>query len=350
MTASPPLQGSQAATGAPPAVGLDAKVAFLRRPGSYPRRPRAVEPIETHMSWVFLTDDRVYKLKKPVRYDFLDFSTLELRRRNCRREVRLNRRLAAEVYLGVVALTADPAGGLALGGTRRGRTVVDWLVEMRRLPAARMLDRRIAAGAVSAEEIDRLGRLLARFYRRQPPVRMTAAAYRRRFRADVEECRRELEVPADTVPREQVAAVADALLAFLDRHGSLLDERVAARRIVEAHGDPRPEHVGLGDPPVIIDCLEFERAFRLLDPADELAYLALECERLGAPWIGDRLFARYAEVTGDRPDPALLTFYTAFRAYVRGKIAYLHIREPGDPEPWIAKTCRYLELAAGWLG
>jgi aminoglycoside phosphotransferase family enzyme len=178
---------------------------------------------------------------------------------------------------------------------------------------------------------------------------MTAARYRRRFRAEIEESRRQLEIPADTVPREQVVAVAEGLLAFLDRHGPLLDARVAARRIVEAHGDLRPEHVCLGDPPVVIDCLEFERAFRLLDPADELAYLALECERLGAPWIGARLFARYAEVTGDRPDPALLAFYTAFRAYLRGKIAYLHIREPGDPAPWIAKTCRYLELAAAKL-
>lgn len=347
MTASPPLRGTAAAPA--PAVGLADKVAFLRRPESYPSAPRAVEPVETHMSWVFLTDDRAYKLKKPACYDFLDFSTVELRRLNCRREVRLNRRLAPEVYLGVVALTADRAGRLALGGPRAGRTVVDWLVEMRRLPAARMLDRRIAGGTVGAEEIDRLGRLLARFYRDQPPVRMTAAAYRRRFRAEIEESRRQLEIPADTVPREQVVAVAEGLLGFFDRHGRLLDERVAARRIVEAHGDLRPEHVCLGDPPVIIDCLEFERAFRLLDPADELAYLALECERLGAPGIGDRLFARYAEVTGDRPDPALLTFYTAFRAYLRGKIAYLHIREPGDPAPWIAKTCRYLELAAGRL-
>jgi aminoglycoside phosphotransferase family enzyme len=332
-----------------PTPGLAEKVAFLHRPESYPRSTRAVEPVETHMSWVFLTDDRVYKLKKPVRYDVLDFSTLGLRRLNCRREVRLNRRLAAEVYLGLVPLTADRRGRLELGAPSAGRAVVDWLVEMRRLPAERMLDRRIADGTVTAEEIDRAGRLLAGFYRRQPPVRMTAAAYRRRFRDDIEEVRRQLGVPADTVPREQVVAVAGRLFGFLDERGALLDQRVADRRIVEAHGDLRPQHVCLTDPPAIIDCLEFEHTFRLLDPVDELSYLALECERLGAAWIGDRLLACYSEETGDRPDPALLNFYTAFRAYLRGKIAYLHIREPGDPRPWIEKTCRYLELAAARL-
>lgn len=331
---------------APLTLGLTAKVAFLRRPESYPGRPGSVDAVETHMSWVFLAGDRVYKLKKPVRYDFLDFSTVELRRLSCRREVRLNRRLAPDVYLGVVPLTADERGRLELGGDREGRTVVDWLVEMRRLPAESMLDHKIAQHTVSGEDVRRVGLLLARFYRQAPPVRITAAAYRRRFRDDVESVRRELTRPADTLPRARVLAVAGRLLGFLDRHGDLLDERVAGRRIVEAHGDLRPQHVCLAEPPVVIDCLEFKRDFRLLDPVDELAYLALECERLGAAWIGDRLLAIYEEETGDHPAPALLEFYKTFRAFLRGKIAFLHIREPGDPDHWVALTKRYLELAA----
>jgi aminoglycoside phosphotransferase family enzyme len=349
MRAAPPSSTCRApAAAARSPSSLAAKVAFLSRPQSYPGRPRAVEPLETHMSWVFLADDRVYKLKKPVRYDFLDFSTVELRRLNCHREVRLNRRLAPDVYLGLVPLALDPRGRLHLGGNRFQGTAVDWLVSMRRLPAERMLDRRIAGGTVGREEVRRLGLALARFYRRQPPVAMTTRAYRRRFRAEVEEIRRQLTIPADTLPRSRVLGIADGLLGWLDGRGELLDARVAGRRVLEAHGDLRPQHVCLTDPPVVIDCLEFRRDFRLLDPADELAYLALECDRLGAAWIGERLFAVYGDVTGDRPDPALLSFYRAFRAFLRGKIAYLHIREPelGDPRRWVALTRRYLDLAA----
>ena len=329
---------------------MERKVAFLRRPDAYPDPPRAVEVVETHMSWVFLTRDRVYKLKKPVRYEFLDFSTVALRRRNCRREVRLNRRLAPGVYLGAVALTADAGGSLRLGPPRAGRAVVDWLVEMRRLPAERMLDREIAAGTVRAADIRDLGALLARFYRELPAVPMTVPAYRRRFRHDIEQAFRELRRPAARMPRARVVAVRDGLLGWIERHGELLDARVREGRIVEAHGDLRPEHVCFNDPPVVIDCLEFERAFRLLDPADELAYLALECERLGAAWVRQILFTAYSEVTADRPDPVLVDFYTVFRAYLRARIAILHLREPGgDAERWTARTERYLELAAAKL-
>jgi aminoglycoside phosphotransferase family enzyme len=333
-----------------PRVGLEQKIAFLRRPASYPEAPPAVEAIETHMSWVFLTRERVYKLKKPVRYDFLDFGTVELRRRNCRREVRLNRRLAPGVYLGVVALVADTEGRLRLGGGASSGRVVDWLVEMRRLPAAAMLDRKIEDGTVTAAEIHGLGLLLGRFYQGLAPVAMSARSYRERFRHDIDVSYDELAAPAASMPRARVAAVRDALVELVDRHRELLDRRVRERRIVEAHGDLRPEHVCFETPPVVIDCLEFERTFRLLDPADELAYLALECERLGAAWIGPELFAAYAEVTEDRPDPALVTFYTAFRSYLRGRIAILHLKEPVDHRRWIARAERYLELAAAKLG
>ena len=125
------------------------------------------------------------------------------------------------------------------------------------------------------------------------------------------------------------------------------NERVRAGRVVEGHGDLRPEHVWLGEPPAIIDCLEFSAELRTLDTADELAFLALECERLGAPQLGRALLDAFAEFTGDVPAPALVDFYQAFRACVRANIAIRHLREARyrDDPKWPRRAREYLALA-----
>ncbi len=155
-------------------VGTPEKVAFLRAPAAYPGAPEEVRVEETHMSWVFLAGDRAYKLKKPVEYPFLDFSTLAAREADCRAGGRLNRRLAPDVYLGVVPLTAGDDGALALQGEGR---VVDWLVTMRRLPGDRMLDAAIVSGAVTRRQIEDVADLLARFYGQADAADMTARDY-----------------------------------------------------------------------------------------------------------------------------------------------------------------------------
>jgi aminoglycoside phosphotransferase family enzyme len=140
---------------------------WLLRPESYPHRPATVEHIETHISHVFLAGDLVYKLKKPVRFDFLDFSTIAARERACREKVRLNQRLAPDVYLGVVAVTRSAAAGFELDGDGE---VVDWLVAMRRLPTELTLDALFRRGELTADHIQRLAEVLSRFYRSLPPL------------------------------------------------------------------------------------------------------------------------------------------------------------------------------------
>jgi aminoglycoside phosphotransferase family enzyme len=321
-------------------------VAFLSRPEAYPDKPEAVERIETHMSWVFLTDQHAYKLKKPIRYDSLDFSTPELRRHDGQEELRLNRRLAPDVYLGLVGLRWDPERGLALDGT--GETI-DWLIWMRRLPADRMLDARILRGEIEAREVRSAALLLARFYDRARPCDITPAEYRRSLEQGVHGDRRELCRPGFGLPREAVEELAAAQLAFLAEHAELFDRRVREGRIVEGHGDLRPEHICLVAEPVIIDCLEFSRALRILDPADELAFLGLECERLGNPAVGRWFLDTYSELSGDVPPAALLRFYRIYRALRRAVLAAWHLQDPSVREPleWRARARRYLELAAG---
>jgi uncharacterized protein len=329
------------ATGDP---GLAAKVAFLSRPESYAEPARTVATVETHMSWVFLLDRHAFKLKKPVRLPYLDFSTEALRRTACADEVRLNRRLARDVYLGMVPLTFTADDELAIGGDGR---VVDWLVRMRRLPAERMLDRMIAAGALSAEDVRLVVRRLAAFYRDGTPIPDSPDAYRERFAAGIRENLRELARPAYGLAVREVEDLCGDQRSALDRLADALAARVRAERILEAHGDLRPEHVCVEAEPQIIDCLEFSRDLRVLDSADELAFLTLECERLGAGWVHACAFAAYAEATGDTPAPALVAFYQSYRAAVRAKIAAWHLNDDGvrAPAAWTARAAGYVALA-----
>jgi aminoglycoside phosphotransferase family enzyme len=324
--------------------GIQEKVAFLSRPDVYPTPTRLVETKETHMSWVFLTDTQAWKLKKPVRYNYLDFSSPEARRHNCDEEVRLNRRLSPDVYFGVEPLSLNAQGELRLAG--KGEAI-DWLVHMRRLPADRMLDRAIADRTVRAADARAVGALLTRFYKQAPSVAISASEYRSRLTADALASQRELARPEYALPADLLGSITEAQLAFLRQESELFDGRVRSGRIVEAHGDLRPEHICLEREPVIIDCLEFNRDFRILDAASELAFLALECERIDARWVGDLILETYRDETGDPSPQALLAFYKSHHACLRAKIAVWHLQDHGvlDWKKWTDRARQYLHMA-----
>jgi aminoglycoside phosphotransferase family enzyme len=320
------------------------KLAFLRQPGHYPDPTSRVEVVETHMSWVFLTDAFAYKLKKPVQYDYLDFSTPEARHVDCEAELQLNRRLAPEVYLAVVPLRLTVDGSMSLNG--KGQPA-DWLVKMRRLPAERMLDSLIRQRTVTEVSIRGLARRLTVFYGDSVPEPISAQAYRQRLADKIAELLRELSRPEFKLPADRLAHIAQAQTAFLQQHAAHFDARVEQGRIVEGHGDLRPEHVCLLPEPVVVDCLEFKRDFRILDPLDELGYLALECERLGMPEIGPWLLSGYGEASGDRWPAPLLHFYQSYRASLRAELAIWHLLDDGrhPPQTWIRTAHDYLDLA-----
>jgi aminoglycoside phosphotransferase family enzyme len=329
---------------------LAAKIRFLGSPSAH-GGCTDIEVIETHMSWVFLVGDTALKMKKPVRYPMLDFSTLASRERHCRDEVRLNARLAPEIYRGVETLQWD---GNAL--SRRpersvppGHRIVEWLVAMRRLPLDRMLHERIARHAATTEAIDAVVQLLAGFYRGAAPVAISPDAYAARMLVE-QAANREVLLR----PQFHLADAALVLRRFEEavrRCAGLLADRCARGRIVEGHGDLRPEHVCLIDPPVIIDCIEFSAELRQVDPFDEIAQLGLECSLIGAPWIGPRLIAGIATALDDRPPAPLLHLYTARRALLRARLAMAHLLDPRPrmPERWVPLAQRCLHEAVGAL-
>ena len=327
---------------------LEAKVRFLSSAAAH--GVSAVKVIETHMSWVFLAGDHVLKLKKPVRFPFLDFSTLADREFQCREEVRLNARLAPSVYLGVRALQWHE-GAFSLAAPEQlpapGRTV-DWLVLMQRLPEQRMLHRLISEGRVTDADVDALVALLGRFYRCALTLPVAAEAYAAHFHREQASNREVLLRPQFQL--QQVGQALDRLDCALLDHEKLLHERCALGRIVEGHGDLRPEHVCLLDPPVVIDCLEFNAQLRQVDPFDEVAYLSLECDLAGAPWIGPRLLAGLSTQLQERPSSALIHLYTAHRALLRARLAMAHLLDPQPrtPSKWtpLAQRCVQCALVA----
>lgn len=330
---------------APRTIGFADKVDFLSVPAHYPTHPARVEVRETHMSVVFLTDTEVYKLKKPVRYPFLDFSTLAAREADCRAEVALNSRLAPGVYRGVVALTRSDDGPLSLDGAG---TVIDWLVRMRRLPADRMLDRMIATGRLQLNDVSALGERLADFYAHQPRVELTGDAFVATLAREHRQNMELLTQPRFALDRDELRRIGVAVDAFFTDEHEVLRARVTQGRVVDGHGDLRPEHVCLDRLPVIIDCLEFNRSLRLVDWADEIAFLGLECALLGAAWVGPAVQASIEAHLDDPVPPRLTNFYTALRACLRARLAVAHLLEPAprDGARWLPRARTYLRAAA----
>lgn len=324
--------------------GLPEKVAFLSQPDSYPEVTDSVERIETHMDWVFLAGRHAWKLKKPVRHPFLDFGTMEARRADCHLEIALNRRLARGVYESVCALSVDRAGELHLESGNG--EIVDWLVKMRRLPRDRMLDRLIADGRAEAAECHQVGVLLGEFYRNAEPDSFGPLSYWNRLEREVSVNEAELSRPEFGLGRERVARVAANLRKFLQLHGDWVDRRVRAGRIVDGHGDLRPEHVCLDESPLIIDCIEFNREFRIQDAAQDLAFLLLECHRLGADGIGRHIWEGYVGASGDDCPESLLHYYKCHQALTRAKVGLWHLDDQtiSGPDRWKARALHYLDL------
>jgi aminoglycoside phosphotransferase family enzyme len=296
------------------------------------------------MSWVFLAGDRVYKLKKPVRFPYLDFSNLGRREVACRAELRLNRRLAPDVYLDVMPLTAT-LRGLVIGGEG---PITDWLVVMRRLDEAQTLECAILERRVEPWQLDRLIAALIQFYRRAERVFLSPAVHLRDWHQSLSDNLRVLLDPGLGLSSALVRRVASVQRRFLSCQGKVLAARVRERSIVDGHGDLRPEHIWLGDPVRIIDCLEFNPRLRAVDPFDEIAFLSLECDRLGAAWTGKYIRRGVSRGLPDGVSDELFLFYRCNRAMLRARLAIAHLMEPNprEPEKWPHLARTYLAIAA----
>jgi aminoglycoside phosphotransferase family enzyme/predicted kinase len=308
-------------------VSLPDPISAMLAPSFYPKRPHDVSLVQTHISYVLLAGDEVYKVKKAVRFSFLDFSTLEKRRHFCHEEVRLNRRLASDVYLGVVSICRE--GDSYRLGMENDPSAVEYAVHMRRLEADRLLVNLLARGAATAEMIDAVAARVAAFHEvADSGPAVTANGAPEAIRAVLGDNFDGVRPFRDkTIPARDDDDIRSFCLGFLDEHPALFARRQAEHRIRDCHGDLHAEHVYVGDPIVIFDCIEFNRQFRYCDVASEIAFLAMDLDFRDHPGLARRLVWRYAELAADRDIERLVPFYSCYRAYVRGKVDSLKSAE-----------------------
>ncbi len=306
-------------------------IRFFTHSANYPHPVGAVQRRETHVSQVFLAGAFAYKVKKPVHFPFLDASTLASRKKWCRLETSLNRRLAPELYLGVVPVVETPRG-LRLGG--KGR-VVEWAVKMRRLPEERMLDQCLARGQVSRRAMTAVADVLFRFFRRAARSR-TIGRYGapRQVEALVLGNLRECEpFVGQLLPEADRAFLEEAYRQFLVLHEPLLGQRVRQGRVIDGHGDLRCENICMTSPVTIFDCVEFQPAFRCGDLVNDFSFLMMDLEFRGRRDLADALVTRYRRTMRDPACDVVLPFYQCHRSLVRGKVRGLAwLQHPHSPE------------------
>ena len=319
-----------------------ALAAALTRPEAYGDGAAPVELRETHISWVFLVGDRAYKLKKPVTLPFVDYGTVERRRAMCEEEVRLNRRLAPDIYLGTRAVVPT-ADGVTLAPTG-APDAIDHVVEMRRFDEARTLGARVTHGGEYYPALVAVGRRLAAFHAEAdaPAGNHATAALHAAFAENFDTL---LAQSPDHEFAGRVAALARFTEAFFTSRRSELEARAAAGRVRDGHGDLRAEHVLLAHGVEVVDCLEFDPALRIVDVGCDLAFLLMDLEALGSPAAARAVLDGYRRAGGDPGDDALLAFFSVYRALVRAKVALVRAGQSPDRPRLVAYAHARIGLA-----
>ncbi len=330
-------------------------IAFLELPGSYPHRPAEVRTIQTHISWVFIASPFVFKVKKPVNLGFLDFRTLEKRRCFCQREIDLNRRLAPEVYLGVVPIYKTTSG---FSFNSEGE-IAEYCVKMRELRHGGSDRRSLREGGflnelleknlVGEKEINRVISTLRRFYESESPTpEIEQWGTPEKLKISTDENFAQVEpFIGKTISPTAFDAICHYTNQFYQLNENLFRQRIQQQRILDCHGDLRLDHVHLTpEATTIFDCIEFNDRFRFIDIANDLAFLAMDFDFNGRSDLGTLLLRDAARELEDAQMLSVANFYKCYRAFVRGKVESIQVteKETTNPQEHEQQAGRYFRL------
>lgn len=323
----------------------------LMKPEAYPEPHGEIHLLQTHISFIILTEKYVYKIKKPVNFGFLDFTTLDKRRFYCQQELDLNRRLSPEVYLDLIDIRK-----------KRGHfiydedgEVVDYAVKMKRLPDEAMMTSLLKEGKVNSKVVEKISRVIAEFHSnaRMDSV-ITSYGSPEVIKRNVEENFSQTEkYIGETISGEDYGIIKEYSKNFMKENESLLLNRIGRGRIRDCHGDIHMEHVYLiNDNVYIIDCIEFNERFRYSDVAADIAFLAMDLDFHAASELSEALVNEYIHYSGDPEIAKLIDFYKCYRAYVRGKVDSFELDDPNleddEKEKIRGAALNYFRLAASY--
>jgi len=330
---------------------LPSTVGALLKTQAYPHKPQKIELVQTQMSFIFLTGEYVYKIKKPVNLGYLDYTTLEKRHFFCHQELKLNRRLCPGAYLAVVPIV-EKKGGLRIEGQGKA---IEYAVKMKQLPQDRMMDVLLPRGQVTREMVARVAEKLVGFHRKAETNQKIAVFGKLGvIRQNTDENFAQTEKYIGTsITAEQYQHIKNYTNNFMDSNASLFDKRIREGKIKDCHGDLHAAHVCFTDGICIYDCIEFNERFRYSDVASEIAFLAMDLDRYQQAGLSRHLVNTYVGLGHDEELLKLLDFYKCYRAYVRGKVESFKLDDPYIPEEEKAKVLTaarsYFEFAESYV-
>ena len=318
---------------------------------AYPETPQHVELVQTQMSFIFLSDDYVYKVKKPVNLGYLDYTTLDKRHFYCQREIELNRRLCPEVYLGVVPITKGK-GSFLMGGQGE---VIEYAVKMCRLSQEAMMDMLLTNNQVSTEMVARVAQRLVEFHQKaETNAGISAFGGLNAIKINTEENFTQTEkYIGKTISQEEYQRIREYTDSFVEENASLFRRRVEGGRIKDCHGDLHAAHICFTNGICIYDCIEFNDRFRYCDIASEVAFLAMDLDHYGRADLSDAFVNAYIDMSQDRELSQLLNFYKCYRAYVRGKVESFKLDDPyitkAEKRQTLDIASSYFDLADSYI-
>lgn len=327
-------------------------IEFLQEPGSYPERPKDVRLVQTHISWVFVGDEYAYKLKKPVDFGFLDFSTLEKRKFYTDEELRLNRRFSPDLYVGVVPISEHHESYFIDDNSN----IIEYVLKMRRINEEKVLSRLLARGELSGRDARQVGRTLAGLYARigsDEKSRLFGSPRIVAFNVieNFDQTRRFIGGPVD---EGTFSAVESWSRSFLEENDELFAGRASSGHCKECHGDLHLQHVVLDEGGVsVFDCIEFNERFRYGDVATDVAFLSMDFDCNSRSDLGQAFSDAFIEASGDASMRDVLLFYKVYRALVRAKVCSFMTCDPGIDAPSkraaFSKAGKYFDLAYRYI-
>jgi len=320
------------------------------KPEAYYEEPGQIELMQTHISFVFLIRNFVYKVKKAVDLGFLDFTTLEKRRFFCEKELTLNRRLCGDMYLEVVPINRSNV--IRIKG--EGETV-EYAVKMKRMPQEKMMNRLVEENKVDGKLVDRIARIVADFHSKAETSRRISefgslGIIRTNWEENFEQTQ---EFVGETISLKDFELIRERIDDFMKRNVSFFERRLLEGRVRDCHGDIHSGNIFVTDRIYIFDAIEFNERFRYSDVASDVAFLAMDLDFKKRTDLSNVFVKKYVEYSGDQELTKLLPFYKCYRAYVRGKVVSFKLKDPniGSEEKNIAlrEARAYLKLASRYV-